>query len=50
MNRDTIIAELVENMEAMIEKIEEQGLNDPDFKTALEVAEQLRDEVIALQE
>jgi hypothetical protein len=48
--RDDIIEQLLKSIEEMVNIIEEQESTDPDFGLVREIAEQLRDEIDALQE
>jgi len=44
------IEELIENMENMLRIIEEQESTEPEFSFIRELADQLREEIIVLQE
>jgi len=48
--RETVIQELIESIDDMLAVIEEQDSVESDFALVREVADQLREEIIALQE
>ena len=48
--KEAIIEELIENVDSMLDIIEEQEVVDPDFGIVREVADQLREEIAALQD
>jgi len=49
-SRDVFIEELLETLNGMILNIEEKEIENQDFSLVREIAEQLREEVEALQE
>jgi len=48
--RETLIEELIENIDSMLDVIEGQEVVEPEFTLVREVAGQLREEIVALQE
>ena len=48
--RETLIQDLIENINSMLLVIEEQETIEPEFTVVWEVATQLLEEVVALQE
>ena len=46
--RETLIQELIDKLDNMIDVIEEQEINEPEFALIRETAEQLREEITAL--
>lgn len=48
--RETIIQELIENIDNMLDVIEEQEVVEPEFTLVREVADNLREEIVALQD
>jgi len=48
--KEAIIEDLLETLKIMLDVIEDQNSIDPDFALVHEMAEQLRDEIAALQE
>ena len=48
--RAVFVEELLETIEIMIDKIEEQGETNPELAVVHEIADQLREEIEALQD
>jgi len=48
--RESIIDELIENLDSMLDLIEDQEFVESEFALVQEVAGQLREEIVALQE
>ncbi len=48
--RQELIDELIESINSMLDVIEKQEIVEPEFGLAVEVANQLREEIVALQE
>lgn len=48
--REAVIEELIESIDSMLNIIEEQDAIDSDFALVREVADQLREEIVALEE
>lgn len=50
IGRESLIDELIENVDSMLGIIENQETIESDFALVREVADQLREEIVALQE
>lgn len=48
--RETLIQELMDNLDNMLDIIEEQETVEPEFTLVREIADHLREEIVALQE
>lgn len=48
--RESIIEELIENVDTMLDLIQNQEIVESEFTLVHEVADQLREEIVALQE
>jgi len=50
IGRESVIDELIENVDSMLGIIEDQETLESEFALVREVADQLREEIVALQE
>ncbi len=50
IGRKSVIDELIENVDSMLDIIEDQETLESEFALVREVADQLREEIVALQE
>lgn len=50
IGRESVIDELIENVDSMLGIIEDQETIESDFALVREVADQLREEIVALQQ